>query len=152
MFKVSQRVIDKKWKKIVKNFPAFNNVVLKVGIQKDAGANSEGESIAEYAAKNEYGSRQIPERSFIRSTLDEKRHQIFKLIANEFDKALILKQNPQRALETIGTYVETEIKRKITSLRQPFNSPVTIKRKGSTNPLIDTGLMRQSIRYNITKE
>lgn len=152
MFKVTQRVIDKKWKKIVKNFPAFDKSILKVGIQNDAGENSNGQSIAEYAARNEYGSRQIPERSFIRSTIDEKRSQIFKLIENQFDQTLQLKESPQRALETIGIYTEKEIKRKITSLRQPFNSPVTIERKGSSNPLIDTGLMRQSIRYNITKE
>ena len=152
MFKVSQRVIDRKWKKIVKNFPKFDNTVLKVGIQKDAGENFAGESIAEYAAKNEYGSRRIPERSFIRSTIDQKRPQIFKLIANEFDKTLKLRISPERALKVVGTYVETEIKKKITALRSPPNSPVTIKRKGSSNPLIDSGLMRQSIRYNITKE
>jgi len=37
----------------------------------------------------------------------------------------------------------------MTNLKSPANAPSTIKRKGSANPLIDTGQQRQSVTYSI---
>jgi hypothetical protein len=42
-----------------------------------------------------------------------------------------------------------DIQHEITVLRHPPNAPATIRAKGSSKPLIDTGEMRQSVTYQI---
>lgn len=61
------------------------------------------------------------------------------------------KQPAQDGLNQIGNYIEGLVKKKIKN--GPFVplSPATINRKGSSKPLIDTGHLRQSIRYIIDK-
>ena len=52
----------------------------------------------------------------------------------------------RRELKTIGMYLSGEVQKKIKNLRTPSNSAVTILRKGSSNPLMDTGQLRASIK------
>ena len=40
----------------------------------------------------------------------------------------------------------------ITELKQPANLESTVRRKGSSNPLIDTGQMRQQVSFELTNE
>ena len=47
----------------------------------------------------------------------------------------------------MGLKIETDIKDKINRLGSPPNAPSTVRRKGSDNPLVDTGTMRESLRY-----
>jgi hypothetical protein len=49
----------------------------------------------------------------------------------------------------MGQLAEGHVKQEITDLRTPPNAESTIRAKGSDNPLIDTGALRQSIRYVI---
>lgn len=90
----------------------------------------------------------IPERSFIRSTFDEKSNEIGEhaeaAVANIINGADI-----NMALSRTGQYIEGEIKRKIGNGPFTPNSPATIRKKKSSKPLIDTGHMRQSVRYEI---
>lgn len=90
----------------------------------------------------------IPERSFVRSTFDEKADEIGEhaeaAVANIINGADI-----NMALSRTGQYIEGEIKRKIGNGPFTPNSPATIRKKKSSKPLIDTGHMRQSVRYEI---
>ncbi|MCY1185956.1 hypothetical protein D9M73_267810 [compost metagenome] len=52
-------------------------------------------------------------------------------------------------LEQMGNLAEGHVKQEITDLKDPPNAKSTIAKKGSDNPLIDSGHMRQSIRYVI---
>ena len=53
------------------------------------------------------------------------------------------------ALQMMGQLIEGEIKRTIINLRAPQNAKSTIAKKGSANPLVDTGLLGGSIRYEV---
>lgn len=53
------------------------------------------------------------------------------------------------ALAKLGAKVQGDIQQEITSLATPPNSPITVKLKGSSNPLIDTGEMRASVSWKI---
>lgn len=105
----------------------------------------QGSDLVIYAASNEFGTEIIPERSFLRSTVDEKRREFGKFI--DKNKVLIVQGPLQRrqVLARLGLFAEKEIVMKID--RGPFvpNRPSTIARKGSSKPLIDTGRMRASI-------
>jgi hypothetical protein len=52
-------------------------------------------------------------------------------------------------LTAVGEFIASDFRRKITTLRSPPNAPSTVAKKGSSNPLIDTGAMRQSVRSRI---
>jgi len=96
----------------------------------------------------------IPERSFLRSTIDDKKTKIRKfviaLVAASFKKNDV---NIVKILNLIGFKVVSEVQLKITKGDDdwPKNSPFTIFRKGSTKPLLDTGRMRQSISHELDK-
>lgn len=90
----------------------------------------------------------IPERSFIRATFDEKSDEIGER-AEAAVTAIINGADVSKALARTGQYIEGEIKRKIGSGPFTPNSPATIRKKKSSKPLIDTGHMRQSVRYEI---
>jgi hypothetical protein len=114
----------------------------------------EGDSqdVIDRATQNEFGTSTIPERSFIRSTIDENAERYAK--ASEILIGLMIDGEISKfeALERMGQQIEKDIKEKITNLKSPANSLRTIEAKGSDNPLIDTGEMRASIRYLVKSE
>jgi len=91
----------------------------------------------------------IPPRPFIRSTVDENEEKYFdaaKSLSGQMVDGRIEKYD---ALERIGQLIEGDIKRTIITLRDPPNAPSTIRKKGSDNPLVNTGHLSGSIRYEI---
>lgn len=108
-------------------------------------------SIALYALINELGAENIPERSFIRSVVDENRVRYNKFITDGLDGIILGRKTVEQVLNELGIIVKGDIKRKITELKEPPNAPSTIRAKrGSTNPLIDTGAMRNAVEYKVT--
>lgn len=89
----------------------------------------------------------IPARPYIRSTIDGNEEKFLKYsetLSNEIVKGKMSKHD---ALQLMGQLIEGEIKRTIINLRSPPNAKSTIRKKGSNNPLVDTGLLGGSIRY-----
>ena len=89
----------------------------------------------------------IPARPYIRSTVDENQEKYGRLIEQLFTRVVDGTLDVFGALELLGMRVESDIKRKMTTLKSPANKPSTIRKKGSENPLINTGHLRASIRY-----
>lgn len=56
---------------------------------------------------------------------------------------------PARMLEQLGAMAVGEVQKYVTELDTPPNAPSTIRQKGSSNPLINTGALRQSITYEV---
>lgn len=54
-----------------------------------------------------------------------------------------------QALNKVGVVAVGKVQKYMTDLRTPPNAPSTIKKKGSSNPLIDSGALRQSVTYKI---
>lgn len=137
----------------------LSDVVIKVGVQakdktvkrgKDGGIRNTDQSLAVIAAIHEFGLGGMPQRSFLRSAFDENKPMINKMgdhIVNSAIKGI----STETALNQLGNVVQGMVQKKIVD--GPFvpNSPATIKRKKSSRPLIDTGHLRQSIRYVIEK-
>lgn len=88
-------------------------------------------------------------RSFIRSTVDMNR-EFYGVMAERLWNAIVDgQQGPKEALSLIGLRIQADIQRTIQTLKEPPNAPETIRRKGSDNPLVDTGTLVQSIRYAV---
>lgn len=93
---------------------------------------------------------EIPARPFIRSTADEKRDQYGDMMSKFWQQILDAKIDIKQALILIGQQVESDVKAKMVALKEPGNAPSTIRKKmGVDNPLIDTGVMLNSVRYAV---
>ena len=66
-----------------------------------------------------------------------------------YDRVLQGKATVVASLTGFAEQVAGDVRRNITKLRTPPNAPATITKKGSSNPLIDTGTMRQSVRGRV---
>ena len=141
---------DMGMKKILAEMQALGQKRVKVGIQSDAGVHDGGDmSVAFIAYKNEYGTPdgKIPPRPAHSNAFDDNRISINNLI-NRLTKGVSEgKLTGQKAAEILGQTHEDNVKQSITNLRTPANAPYTIAQKGSSNPLIDTGQTRNSVRY-----
>ena len=130
--------IDKGYEKIIENLQKLAKVELKVGIIDPA--------IAGYAMKNEFGDG-VPERSFMRSTVRDK-DGWWQAIEKACD--LVLQgEDVRQAVGLVGEIAVNDIKLKISDNVPPPNAPSTIKKKGSSRTLIDSGAMRQSVTYEV---
>ena len=140
-------------KNFQKKIKGKEKAYVTIGVHPDAGTYGDGTSVVEVALWNEYGTSTIPERSFIRSAIDQNTKLIeawrLEMIENILTKDWSVKQ----ALEAIGFRVQTLIQNKIKSNVPPPNAPSTLaqKRRDGTgsNTLINTGLLLRSIGYKV---
>lgn len=89
----------------------------------------------------------IPERSFLRSTHDEEGDRIINQTERAVSQVLVGKMSVDDMLDLYGQQMATAIKTKIRDIDNPPNSSATILGKGSSNPLISTGGMLESITF-----
>ncbi|WP_288585149.1 MULTISPECIES: hypothetical protein [Lysinibacillus] len=101
--------------------------------------------------RKERGSIVIPERSFLRSTFDDKNNDWFKFMRKQMEHVINGRINAQMLCERLGAKMVGDIQEKLTDINSPPNAPATIAKKGSSNPLIDTGGLRQRITYKVVR-
>ena len=89
----------------------------------------------------------IPARSFMRSTEDEKKEEWSNVINSRLVKVFSGELTIEQALEQLGIKIKADIQEKIASSVPPPNAPMTQIRKGKNTPLIDSGLMLNSITF-----
>lgn len=88
----------------------------------------------------------IPARPWLSPGVDASNLEYVKLIEDGIANGDTMDQT----LNRVGVVAVASVQRYMTELRTPPNAPSTIKRKGSSNPLIDSGAMRQSVTYKIS--
>lgn len=91
----------------------------------------------------------IPERAFIRGGFDENIDRIAKKIKQMLPDVLNADINVDVFLNAIGQDFATHIKKYMNELDSPPNATLTESNKGSSNPLIDTGRLRDSITHKV---
>jgi len=125
--------------------------IVSVGII-DAGSHIDGDlTVASIGFIHEFGTEKIPERSFMRSTIQEKKKDIIALQKKLLKQIVLGAISQNKALGLIGEFTSDLMSQKIVSISDPPNKSQTIKRKGSSNPLVDTGQMKNSITYEVNR-
>jgi hypothetical protein len=106
--------------------------------------------LAQIAIWNEFGTQDghAPERSFLRSTMDENRAKYLRLQEVAVGR-MIDGLDPRLAYGAVGLVATADVRRKIRSRVDPPNAPSTIARKGSDLPLVDTGELYDAIGYTV---
>lgn len=123
--------------------------VVSAGKSKGSGhkpAATMGE-LATIAAVHEFGSESkgIKPRPFMAQTQEKAMRRLKWLDGHLYDKVVKGLLTPKQALDKIGVYYEGKMKDTIRNGSFAANAPATIKLKGSSRPLIDTGQMRNSV-------
>lgn len=91
----------------------------------------------------------IPERAFLRNGYDLNRDGVADSAESVLPAVLDGRMDTDRFLEMIGEILSSDIKDYAASLDRPPNHPFTADKKGSSNPLMDTGDMIGSITYEV---
>lgn len=142
---------------------ALDSHDLTVGIHEAEGSQASGDgdaTIAEIGYFHEYGTEtadggeHVPERSFLRDYVDENEAKNNGRLTKLFQKVVASqgKFTAQTALNQFGLLAVGEIQKRISEGIPPDLDQTTIDRKGSSVPLIDTGLLRSSITHKVEKK
>jgi len=118
-----------------------------------------------YAATNEFGTDRagrnknivIPQRSFLRGGIDEKKEDIRNRIDQGKRQIIQGKMTTKRFLEGLGIYISDKIIVERINRSKEWakeNEPSTIRKKTRAGkigdqPLIDTGRLKQSIKSRV---
>jgi hypothetical protein len=119
-------------------------------ISGEKGADSE---LVMIASVNEFGTRSlhVPERSFIRNSFELYRSDIEKAFKMGIQQ-VIKGAAPDQIMGQIGEAIVGKIVGRIDAGIAPANAPSTIKQKGGSKPLIDTGRLKQSITWKVVNK
>jgi hypothetical protein len=147
---------NKKFQEFIERLIAIDRTQVFIGVLS-SGKAQESHGLAtqvDVATWNEFGVtidgvEHVPERSFLRATIDLKHAEITKRAATELGKVFTGKQSVTDAYERIGAAAVGIVQDRIAAGIAPDNDPATIERKGSSTPLIDTGQLRGSITYEV---
>ena len=83
-----------------------------------------------------------------------KKNELSKFINKQFNKVIDQGMPAETALELIGVKAQSISQEAFANNgygQWQSLSPKTIEKKGSSQPLIDTGTLRNSITYQVTK-
>jgi hypothetical protein len=98
---------------------------------------------------NEFGTHSIPARPFMRKAITGSKPQIKSIMRVQAQYILFGKTNTRNALTVVGEKMKVFIQLSIGSNIAPVNKPATIKAKGHSKTLIDTGAMQKAIKYKV---
>ncbi len=142
--------------KFLKLIKGARESYVTIGLHEGAGAYTEGPnppSVVEVGFWNEFGTRNSPERSWLRSAIDENEATINgwrdEVIGNVFEGKMDLEQ----ALHAMGFRIMTLVQNKIKSNVPPPNEPLYAAQKKADGladtTLIRSGLMLRSVTYQV---
>lgn len=152
----------------------FDNIVAKAG-WFETNKYPDGTSVAFVASIHEYGAHFtrygskagdysviIPPRPFMRPTVIRERENWIRLIGQGAKACLAGKATPEGVLDMVAARAAGDIAKSISLVQAPPLKPATIKARLSklsdrktignlTKPLIDTGLMFNSVTHVVEK-
>ena len=107
--------------------------------------------MAEIAAAHEYGcpEHNIPQRSFIRDTHDLNLKRNLELLKKLQEKIIKGELTSHQALTLLGEVASKQMVSRINEGIEPKLKAETVRRKGSSKPLVDTGQLKGSIGFKV---
>jgi hypothetical protein len=131
---------------------------IAVGILATNASKSDGlATVLDIATFNEFGTvkdgkTHVPARPFIRGWFDEHRDEAIKRLTNLLKEVVAGRLTEDAALNRFGLWAQTGIQKTVSEGVPPPNAESTVRRKGSSTPLIDTGVMRSSVSFEIRRK
>lgn len=140
-------------KAFLNNIKGAKTSYVTIGIHNDAGEYEDGTEVYQVALFNEFGTQTAPERSFMRSAIDENDALINQWREEMVDNILNKDWSIEKALNAIGFRIQQLIQNKIKSNVPPPNEQSTKNQKEregyADRTLIASGLMLRSVGYKV---
>lgn len=118
---------------------------VEVGFFKGTHTYPNGKDVTTVARDNDQGTKRIPERPFMIPAGNKAANKTINITVGSIAGGM----DEQQALSKAGELFVGFIQKEITNLKEPPNAESTILKKGSSNPLIDSGDMRQSVQWKL---
>lgn len=133
-------------KNLVATLDGLDGLEGKVGWIESA-SYPDGTPVAYVATIHEFGapSQGIPARPFMRPAVEENGPEWVRQLGEGAKAAANGGIAPRDVLEMVVLRAAGDVAKKIQQVNSPALKPATVKRKGSSKPLVDTGQMIQSI-------
>lgn len=136
-------------RKYFRELQKMTEMEVRVGFQGDE-KYEDGTSIAEVAAHNELGSSDTPERPFMRQSFENHESEL-QAACDAANRLVSSGGSADQALQQIGVVAKGLVQEEIVNGDFAPNAESTIRKKGSEQPLIDTGTMRQSVNFVVKR-
>ena len=150
----TERKINPQFQKFLANVKGARDSYVTIGLHEDAGRYPQADlSVVEVGLWNEFGTENIPERSWLRAAISDNISEIKMLRVLAIKKMMTGEMNLQSALEMVGFRIQLMVQNKIKSNVPPENAPSTVAaklRKGiAPNTLIESGLLLRSLTFKV---
>lgn len=121
----------------------------KAGYYEGEQHKGENATLSEIALYNEFGTKDIPSRPFLRNAEAKIQERATEIMQKGLQDGKTLNQ----IVKEIAQDMRNQIIESITSNTPPPNKPSTIRqKKGSTHTLIDTGGLRDGVHVAMVKD
>lgn len=153
--KITTTVKKDELTRILKEIKGFAKSYVTIGLHEGAGnyPGAGAPSVVEVGLWNEFGTATSPERSWLRSVIDESEAILNKWRDEAISNIVLKGWSVEKALEMMGLRIQILIQNKIKSNIPPVNAPSTLAAKKAhgvaPNTLIDSGLMLRSVTYEV---
>lgn len=126
---------------------------IQVGVLGGEAGDKGGLTNADVATFHEFGTSTIPERSFIRSTIDNRRKEFLAFGSALAKRAIDGHITFDVTLEAMGLKVASAMRDTIRARIPPPLEDSTLLRKGEKKfvPLVDTGALLNSISHRVVR-
>lgn len=141
----SVQVIDRGYQRIERELKLLDRSYTQAGFT--SGTGEDVSEISQIAAFNNFGTKRMPAREFMGSSFDMNKIQLKLLKEKLYGQILQGQITVRRGLAVLGEFMAKNIQERIRNIKSPPLSPKTIRRKGSSNPLVDKGQMIQSVTH-----
>lgn len=152
--------LDFKWSseglKVSRAFETLDKQIVQVGFfQGEMRKPKKGErrpaSLGEVAAYNEFGTSRIPPRPFMGKAM-EKNYDNIREEMKTASANITKGGDAMMQLNRLGEKGKSMVQTSIRDGGWTPNAPATVKKKGSSRPLIDTGQMWQSVHHRVKEK
>lgn len=137
-------------RKFIAELNKLQRMEVHVGFQSGEVSYEGGADLVEIAAYNEYGTSETPARPFMQQSWENHEDELKQLCQQAYN-IVTNGGTAEEACRVIGVAGVGIIQKEIVEGSFEPNAESTIRKKGSDRPLIDTGQMRQSVKY-VVKE
>lgn len=140
---------------LMKVLRGHKNAYVSIGFHSDARPYPDGTEVIEVALWNEFGTETAPERSFIRSAIDDNESKINSWREEAVDNILLKGWTVFKALDMLGFRIQLLIQNKIRSNVPPPNADSTVAHKerhwkaNAHRTLMASEHMLQSVTYKV---
>ncbi len=132
-----------------KSMAALDRLSKRGGFTIDVGFIDEEN--AKKAAFNEFGTRDIPERPFMRTAFDRNLKKYNAMSRKNLAAVASGQKSLQRFEDALGEEMKKDVIESIQNWRTPPNTTETAKEKGFNNPLVETGAMQRAVVVTIKR-